>query len=136
MRISLFQVSSSASAVSRTSRAVSNPEACSHSAHRACTRTTRRAPSAASVTSKLSSTRPKQVTPTTFAGSYSPSAAASSCSHATTTSPSAASQAARHDCSSSASFGRCASSAQVGHTVAQVPHPMHRSGSMVSSLSS
>ena len=78
---------------------------------------------------------PRHVTGTTFSRSSRPSAAFTICSHAMTTSPSAARMAWMPRCSSSASLGRWASSAHVGHTVAHVPQPMHFPGEMIGSLS-
>ena len=88
--MSLFHVSSSVLAVSRTCSAIWNPVACSQEVHLPSTRLTCLAPATARVTNRLSSTRPRHVTGTTFSRSSSPSAAFTICSHAMTTSPSAA----------------------------------------------
>ena len=85
---------------------------------------------------RLSSTRARLFTATTFAGSYLPSAAACMASSMTTAPPSLACMAATAAFSKPLSSGFFDSSAAVGHTVAQVPQPMQRSGATAKSLPS
>ena len=85
---------------------------------------------------KLSSTRPRLFTTATFAGSYLPSAAACMAASMMTAAPSLACMAATAARKSSLSSGFFDSSAAVGHTVAQVPQPMQRSGATAKSLPS
>ena len=122
-------------ALAATSRMSAPPGACGHSSHAPHTSVTSKALYAATPTSSDSSTRPRHGTSTRRPASGSSPAARSAVSQAMTGWPFVATMERFTAAVSSSSDGFLISIAQVGHAVAQLPHPMQLSGSTCRSLS-